>query len=361
LFAGFSSIGKYECPRIDSWGRDDLLMKKTPFVSFLFIIFGLCAKESDTQIKRVRPILIEADYTRFEMDPPFSTGYVVFRDPADRSISSIPQGPTARKFSGFQLRYEHPLDTDGTFASYRSFIAKRAAPRIDRPLHPSREAIANHFDLTRNYPIDKITLTKYQNSFLFNLGILDAFIGNSYSTERFGFLIEPLFGMRAAQISQLYDKTMNFLYLEGPPVEEIRNYSSYLEYCVFGPQMGFRMDITPFSTIPLFDSIKIFSQVQGAFLYGNLEIWNHYYVLNGSKKIPIIEQKNQIKSRIPNIEYVIGLKIHPDLYYCKIALNVSRYTQVWIKADKSFMGTYDYTGGDNVSITGYSLGASIDF
>ncbi len=305
--------------------------------------------------------MIEADYTRFEMDPPFSSGYVVFQNPAERSSPFEAHAPSARKFSGFQLRYEHPLDTDGVFASYRSFIAKRAPPRIDRPLHPSREAIANHFDLNRNYPIDKITLTKYQNSFLFNVGILDALIGNSYSTERCGFLIEPLFGIRAAQISQLYDKRINFLFLEGPPVEEIRNYSSYLEYGIFGPQMGFRMDIAPFSTIPLFDSIKIFSQVQGAFLYGNLELCNHYYVLNGSKKIPIIEQKNQIKSGIPNIEYVIGLKIHPDLYYCKIALNVSRYTQVWIKADKSFMGTYDYTGGDNISITGYSLGASIDF
>lgn len=336
-------------------------MKKNFFVSFLFFISGLYAKELDNETKRVRPVLFEADFSRFEIDPPFSTGYVVFQNPAERSTPSEAHAPTARKFSGFQLRYEHPLDTNGTFASYRSFTAKRATPRIDRPLNPPREAVAYHFDLNRNYPIDKITLTKYSNSFLFNLGVFDAMIGNSCSFERCCFSIEPLFGIRLAQISQLYDKKINFLYLEGPPVEEIRNYSSYLEYSVFGPQMGFRIDIAPFSTIPLFDSIKIFSQVQSAFLLGKLELWNQYCVLNGSKKIPILEQKNQIRSGVPNIEYVIGLKIHPDFYYCKIALNVSRYTQVWIKADKSFMGTYDYRGGDSISITGYSLGASIDF
>ncbi|MBM3195605.1 MAG: hypothetical protein FJZ62_02520 [Chlamydiae bacterium] len=296
---------------------------------------------------------------RFQNNPGFgSTHFIMDSFP---NLTILRDSPIeSRTFWGLDTTFQIPLSSTGNFSRWRWFCSKKKHRFMHYPDYLDREAICFYYDIDKSYSPKNILLTTAQDGYLFNQELLQSVFGSKIPLSK-TLNLELTLGLDFTRFKQILTKKIGFLTLEHAPIEEIRNFNTSNFFRGGGPAFGSQIEYTPFPKNLFLKTLHFFSQIESGLVCGCSEITNNFFIKNGTKKIPLLQQNFFRLSQIPMVGFTLGVEFRPYLVFCDGSLDFSIFNQTWFKADRTYEGTKDYRGAENISLTGYALGIGLNF
>jgi hypothetical protein len=305
------------------------------------------------------PVEVKLTVYRFENNPGFGSTHFIKESFLNLTILKD-SPPESRTFWGVDYKFQIPLSNTGNFSRLRWFCSKRKHRLMHYPDYLDREAICFYYDIDRRYSPRNILLTTAQDGYLFNQELLQSVLGGKIGLSK-TLNLELTLGLDFTRFKQILSKKIGFLTLEHAPIEEIRNFNTSNFFRGGGPAFGSQIEYTPFPKNLFLKTLHFFSQIESGLVCGCSEITNSFFIKNGAKKIPLLQQNFIAFSQIPMVGFTLGVEFRPNLIFCDGSLDFLIFNQTWIKADRSYEGTKDYTGAKNMSLNGYAFGIGLNF
>lgn len=340
-------------------------MRLKIFFSFFFIFFMKLFSEN---IEDIRFIELGVNYVEFQTQTPavenyfLDSNYSVQNPPAYKKELS----PTDRTFMGLKVYGSIATPCNGVSVNNSLFLSRRALYYTDKESIPGIHAIAYIYDLHQKHPIHEVILTKVVNRFLFQTTEWDSTVDTRFPILRGRFCFRPQIGMRIGKVFESCQNRLHFFYLNGAPVEELRNFYSSTTLRGLGPKLGVTIDFRPFRETFLINGIKITSFFSLSNLFTNATVNNDFSIEDGGYQLPLILNQTKQRLLIPVLDLGIGASYDRSLTlfshrFFTIKIEAGFFLKSWIGSDKFFLGTGYARGLESISLKGWSAGVSVDF
>ncbi|MFZ4772888.1 MAG: hypothetical protein ACOYK9_02725 [Chlamydiia bacterium] len=295
----------------------------------------------------------------------FGVQYIAYNIRPESLESYKGEKPTERTYKGFQVVAEIPIKSDSNLLiSY--WHSHKTHPFEDASSVPDSFTTPPHFGPLPIVPNESIAITRFHNSHLFQLRSLDVALLSQLFEENSRFSLKPRLGLRFCRLYQAITNQFSIFYLEGPPIQEVHHFNSNEKILGLGPEVGCHMAFRPFPRSIFLDGFEFFTQIVLSQIFSQFILENNFYIGSGHIAKTIVAQSTKTLTPFPVIDFSLGVSYDRELKLFDrrilgISVNVAFISEIWIGAEKHFNGTFNAPGVRNISLAGYTAGATLSF
>ncbi|NDE63322.1 MAG: hypothetical protein EB053_03095 [Chlamydiae bacterium] len=332
----------------------------------LFLVFSRDLLSSCKE--EIRLLELGANYVEFQTQSPSVNNYFLDTDYNKENPPTYKRelNPTDRNFMALKAYSLVTTPFPDVYLKNTLFLSNRRLYYTDKESVPGIHSIAYIYDLHQKHPINEAVLTKVINQFLFQTTVWDTTLQTFFQVYSSGFSLKPELGLRYGKIFQSCLNKLHFFYLDSAPIEELRNFNSFLNFKGFGPILGMTMDYRPFQNTFILCGIKLSSFFYLSNLLAKINVDNDFVIEDGKDLHHLVMNRSSQRIIIPNIDLGITLSYDRQLQLFSYRLLTLKFEggvflKSWLGADKLFQGTSYSRGLESISLKGWLVGTSIDF